>query len=131
MKKKEAQELQEAVSHFLVRNRSILDVMAKFAESNAKVNSAIVKSVTHCGCLEIDASKQPIPEGTSIAEMLSYVQSHIKGKLCDNCRQILEEDIGNSLFYLTGICALLDLDLEEIMKSENSAISTLGVYSLT
>jgi len=78
-------DFQQTVSDYLVRHRSILDVMSKFQEACAHVNRAIVKTVTNCGCLQIEAAKQPIPPNASLSEITEYVQSHIKGKLCPNC----------------------------------------------
>ncbi len=51
---------QDTVDDYLVRHRSILDVMSKLAESNARVNRAVTKAVTTCGCIGIEASKQEV-----------------------------------------------------------------------
>lgn len=90
-----------------------------------------MKSVTTCGCLEIDASKQPLPEDATLSEISDYVQTHLEGKICPNCMDIVEEELGKTLFYLAAVCALLDLDFEEVLARENDRIATLGVYSLT
>ena len=42
-------EFQEAVSYCLIRHRSIIDVITKLQESNARVSRAIAKSITVCG----------------------------------------------------------------------------------
>ncbi len=122
---------QSTVDEYLVRHRSILDVMSKLQESSARVSRAIVKSVTTCGCIEIDATKQPLPEDASLAEISEYVQTHLEGKICPNCLDVVEEELGKTLFYVAGICALLDLDFQEVLSRENDRIATLGVYSLT
>jgi hypothetical protein len=124
-------EFQKVVSEYLVRNRSILDVMTKFQDAATRVNRAMVKSVTYCGCLRIEASKQEIPEDVKFSEVASYVKSHIEGELCPNCRDVIEMELGNALFYLAAVCCLLGLDLKSVLERENDRISTLGVYSLT
>ena len=55
-------DFQAAVSVCLIRHRSVLDVITKFQEASARVNRAVAKSVTVCGCMEINASKQRLPE---------------------------------------------------------------------
>lgn len=122
---------QDTVSEHLVRYRSILDAMSKFQEASAHVNRAIAKSVTTCGCLKIKASKQPVPKNASFAEMAEYMKTHLEGNLCQTCLENIESELGTTLFYLTAICTLLDLDLQKILQEENSRITALGLYSLT
>lgn len=126
-------EFQDTVSEYLLRNRSVLDVMTKLQDAITRVNRAIAKSVTYCGCIEIEASKQSIPDDDSfnISEMSEYVKSHIVGEPCANCRDIIETEIGNALFYLAAVSCLLGLDMGKALKKENDRISTLGLYSLT
>ncbi|MEW6189155.1 MAG: DUF1573 domain-containing protein, partial [Actinomycetota bacterium] len=95
------------------------------------VNRAMAKAVTNCGCLKIKAEKQPVPPNVNFSEVSKYVKTHIEGNLCSNCREIVEAELGNSMFYIAALCTLLDLDLEKILARENDRISTLGVYSLT
>ena len=71
-------ELQEQASEVLVRHRSILDIMTKLDEYNGRINRAIAKSVTFCGCMEIAAKKQDF-NSTSLNEMLNKMDSHIVG----------------------------------------------------
>jgi len=49
---------QKSVDQFLIQHRSILDLMTKYQESNSRVNRAIAKAVTQCGCIKIKAKKQ-------------------------------------------------------------------------
>ena len=58
--------LQEAVSEFLIRHRSVLDIISKFQEANARVNRAVVKAVTSCGCVEVEAGRQKFPADISV-----------------------------------------------------------------
>ena len=46
---------QNDVSESLLRHKSILDVLTKYTESSSRVNRAVAKAVTNCGCIEINA----------------------------------------------------------------------------
>lgn len=122
---------QDEVDAYLIRHRSILDVLSKLQDSSARINRAIVKAVTTCGCITIDASKQQFPSDVSLAEVRSYLETHLTGTLCDRCRETVETEIGGSLFYSAGLCSLLDLKLDEIQEKQHSRIKTLGIFNLT
>jgi hypothetical protein len=124
-------EFQKTVSLHLIRHRSILDVMTKYQDACSRINRAIAKSVTSCGCLKIDASKQALPADSSLSEMSEYVKTHLEGHLCPNCKDVIEEEMGQSVFFLAALCTLTGIDLYEVIKKENDRITTLGVYSLT
>ncbi len=124
-------QFQEKVDELLIRHRSILDSLSKYQETNAKAGRAITKSVTFCGCLNIKTSKPNIPSEATLKNYKDFVDSHFEGELCDTCRDIIEEKIGNNLFYLAALCNLLDLNMEEIINKELNKISTLGHYNLT
>ncbi|MGE5577287.1 MAG: DUF1573 domain-containing protein [Syntrophothermus sp.] len=123
---------QATVSEYLIRHKSILDVISKFQESAARVNRAIAKSVTNCGCLQIEASRQAIPaDVSSYGELKNFMHSHLEGKLCDSCQEFVETELGSTLFYIAAICSLLGLDMEDILEKEHARISALGVYHLS
>lgn len=122
---------QEIVAGHLVRHRSVLDVLSKLQESGARVNRAVAKAVTACGCLEISASRQRIPADADFAQMKEFMQTHLKGALCESCREIIETELGQTLFYLTALCSLLGLQIDEILHKEEERISALGPYNLT
>jgi len=124
-------DFQRTVSLHLIRHRSILDVMTKYQDACSRVNRAIAKAVTNCGCLAIKAGKQELPADTSLSEMSEYVETHLEGRLCPNCSEVLEEEMGKSLFFMAAICTLTGIDLHEMIRKENDRIHTLGVYSLT
>ena len=124
-------EFQKTVSLHLIRHRSILDVMTKYQDACARVNRAIAKSVTSCGCLKIVATKQALPANANLSEMSEYVKTHLEGHLCPNCTDVIEEEVGRSLFFMAAICTLTGIDFHDIIKKENDRITTLGVYSLT
>jgi len=121
--------LQKTVSDVLVRHKSILDIVTKLEESNSRVNRAIVKSATSCGCISINASKQDYSKG-SLIEAKKTMKSHIEGNLCENCKEKIEEEIGNHIFYIASLCNTFDLDLSKIISSEIDKLKTLGIYSL-
>ncbi len=122
-------EFQGQVSSVLIRHKSILDIMTKLEEYNSRINRAVAKSVTDCGCIQIESSKQNY-SNVSLEEMLTTVKSHISGEICDTCREVINDEIGSYLFYLAALCDSLDLDLDNIVKDEYNTIKTLGVFSL-
>ncbi|MCB2290326.1 DUF1573 domain-containing protein [Clostridium sp. CS001] len=124
---------QNSVDESLLRHRSILDIITKLQESEARVNRAVIKSVTNCGCINIDAKKQYIPaniEDLNLDTLGASLDTHMQGKLCENCREVLEKELGNNLFYITSLCNLLDLNLYDILLKEYDKISTLGKYTM-
>lgn len=125
-------EFQNSVSESLLRHKSILDIMTKLQDSESRINRAVAKSVTNCGCIEICGKKQSIPVGEDnidIDSLRKSLKSHVKGSLCDSCREVIEREIGNNLFYLTSLCDALDLNLYDILLKEYDKIKTLGDYS--
>lgn len=122
-------DFQDQVSQVLIRHKSILDVTTKLDEYNARINRAVAKSVTSCGCISIHATKQDYSKD-SFEEMLGTVKTHVEGKICDGCKEVIEEEIGSHIFYLAALCNTLDLSLDDILKKEYATIKTLGVFSL-
>ena len=122
---------QESVSEFLVLHRSILDVLSKLQESSARVNRAIAKAVTTCGCLEIAAHRQEIPGETDFRKLKEFMDTHLNGSLCEGCREVIEAELGKNIFYFAALCSLLGLEMEEIVGKEHQRLSALGPYSLT
>ena len=122
---------QNSVDQFLIQHRSIIDILTKYQESNARVNRAIAKAVTQCGCVKIRAERQTIPPNTKLTEIYKFMDNHLEGSLCDNCKEIVETELGSSLFYTAAICSVLNLDFNEIINKEKERTSTLGIYNLT
>lgn len=120
-------DFQNAVDESLLRHRSLLDILTKLQETQSRINRAIAKSVTNCGCIEIDAKKQSLSDTNNIS---LNIDTHLHGELCDRCREIIEREIGNNLFYLTSLCNLLDLNLYDILLKEYDKTTTLGKYNL-
>jgi hypothetical protein len=123
---------QEAVDKYLIRHKSIIDVLSKLNESTSRVNRAVAKAVTSCGCIQINAAKQTIPADidtlTSISE---YMKNHVEGELCEYCAEILEDEIGRTLFYLAALCNVLDLNLLNILSKEQERVTCLGIFNFS
>jgi len=126
-----AAEFQAAVSQYLIRHRSILDILAKLHETTARVQRAVSRAVTECGCLEVHAQRQQIPPDISYWEMRNYVRTHLDGQLCEQCREALETELGHNLFYFTALCEALNLQSDAILRQEMKRVTTLGVFNLT
>ncbi len=127
----EQKTFQDTVMDYLIRHRSILDVQSKLNESTARINRAIAKSVTSCGCIAISAGRQRFPAELTLAEVRDVMQSHLTGDLCERCREVLETEIGAALFYLAAASSLLGLELEGILRKEHGRVATLGIFHLT
>ncbi len=117
---------QYAISEYLLRNKSILDQMTKLESSNARINRTLSKAVTHCGCLKVNASKQNYPEDMQPEK----ISTHLEGKICPNCRDFLEKEIGHHLFYLASLCNNLDLNLYDIIIKELERLNLLGKFNM-
>ena len=130
MKDMMVDEFQYTVQELLVRNKSIIDSITKYQDSNARVNRSIVKAVTQCGCIRINAKKQNFSEDSDYEEIHAAMDTHIEGALCDNCRDLIEKEIGTNLFYLASICNALDLNLYDIVIKEHERVKMLGKYNL-
>ena len=121
---------QEMVSDVLIRHSSILDCLSKYQESTARVNRSVIKTVTDCGCITIKANKKHYPQ-KELKECSKHMDSHIKGEMCEHCREVIAEELGKHLFYLTALCNTLDFDLEELFGKEYDRISTLRHFLLS
>lgn len=124
-------EFQENVSQFLIRHQSILDVLSKTQESSARLNRAVIKAVTNCGCIKIQAEKNNIPENCCLDDLKAILDSHLHGELCQHCSEIVLTEVGKNLFYLTALCSTLNLSLDEVIQKENSKIKTLRKFNFT
>jgi hypothetical protein len=122
-------DFQKQVDNVLIRHKSILDIITKLNEYTNRINRAVAKSVTSCGCIEIHATKQNYDKD-SLSEIKDSMKSHIEGQLCPNCKEIIEEEIGTSLFYLSALCNILNINLSDAFMKEYNHIKTLGIFSL-
>ncbi len=121
---------QSLVDDVLIRHHSVLDVLSKLSESESRVHRAVAKSVTSCGCIKIEASRQTFPENTSWEDIHQQALSHVFGDLCHRDRQTIEHEIGQLLFYLTALANVLDISLYDVLVKKYNEASTLGRFYL-
>ncbi len=124
-------QFQETVDECLIRHKNILDTVSKLQESVARVNRAVAKAVTDCGCVTVHAERHPIPEGISLEQLRTVLDSGVRGQLCDNCREVVEAEVGQTLFYLTGVLNAMDLNLYDCLLKEQKRISALGIFNFS
>jgi hypothetical protein len=124
-------EFQDQVSELLLRHRSMLDVLSKFQQSNAAANRAVVKSITDCGCVQVNASKQHYTSDMTLEQAREQLDSHVSGQVCEHCKEIIASELGKNLFYMASLCNLLDMDMEKVITQESSKCSTLGLFNLS
>ena len=124
-------EFQNTVSELLIRHQSILDILSKSQEAVSRMNRAVVKSVTNCGCVKINAEKKPIPEDAGIEEFKKLFDTHLIGEICPGCKEIIEGEMGKTLFYTTALCNALDINLYDVFLREHQKISTLRLFNFT
>lgn len=124
-------EFQEQVSDLLLRHRSVLDVLSKYQQSNAAVNRAIIKAITDCGCIQVHATKQKYSATMTLEQAKELLDTHVGGKLCENCQDVIGAELGKNLFYTASLCNLLDINLESVVSKESDKCSTLGLFNLS
>ncbi len=121
---------QSLVDEVLIRHHSVVDVLSKLSESESRVHRAVAKSVTGCGCIKIEASRQTFPENSSWEGIHEQALSHVSGNLCPRDRQTVEQEIGQLLFYLTALANVLDISLYDVLVGKYNEASTLGRFYL-
>ena len=124
-------QFQSTVKSLLIRHQSILDILSKGQETSARVNRAVVKSVTSCGCHAVNAHKKPVPPDASLADLKELLNSQLEGFICDNCRDIIEAELGKQLFYIAALSNALDISLTDVLDHENKKLQTLTIFNLT
>ncbi|MGN7360952.1 DUF1573 domain-containing protein [Paenibacillus sp. SAF-054] len=125
------QAFQDQVSELLLRHRSLLDVLSKNGQSSASVNRAVAKAVTDCGCIELHATKQSFEPEVDLEDAKEVVRTHVRGELCENCREIISTELGRNIFYMSALCNLLDINMDEVVQKESQKCSTLGLFNLS
>lgn len=114
-------EFQIAAERCLHRNKNILDTITKHEAAAAKVSRAIVKASTQCGCIGLSGKAQESEFTPDIG---------VSGELCADCRETIESEIGEELFYLACACNALGLSMYDILLLERKKLSLLGKFSL-
>lgn len=124
-------DFQSAVDEYLIRHRSVLDILTKYQEASARVNRAIAKAVTGCGCIQVSATRQVVPENITYSELRDHMSSHLIGEPCPQCQEIISKELGHSMFYLAALCNLTGISLHNVMQQEYKNVKTLGVFHLS
>ncbi|AJY77692.1 hypothetical protein [Paenibacillus beijingensis] len=124
-------QFQQQVSELLLRHRSVLDVLSKYGQTGASVNRAVAKAVTECGCIEVNARKQQYSEDPELEDAKALLETHMEGHVCEHCRDVLKAELGRNLFYMSALCNLLEINLDEVVAKESDKCSTLGLFNLT
>ncbi len=125
-----AQDFQNTVQDLLIRNKSLLDTLTKFQDTTSRVNRALIKAATHCGCITIKATKQGYPIDMDYETLHNNLDTHVRGELCDHCLNIIKQELGMHMFYFTSICNAVDIDLGNILEEEKSRMDALGKFSM-
>lgn len=120
----------DEVKEVLVRHKSILDIVSKLEESNARTVRSVFKSVTQCGCVEIEAKKQTLPKGIDFMEIQDHMDSHLRGTVCNNCKMVIETEIAEHMFYLMALCNSLEIDFDKLLETKMVELKTLGKFNL-
>lgn len=124
-------EFQNTVSDLIIRHQSVLDVLSKLSEASARVNRAVTKSVTTCGCVKVEAERTVLPDNIrSVGELRSFLDNHLRGKLCPQCEEIVMTELGNLLFFTTALCNTLDISLYDVFIREYKHAHALGVFNM-
>jgi len=128
----ELENFQTFITDILIRNKSILDQTTKLQDACTHLCRTISKAATSCGCITIDANKQQYTffEDTSLEEIKNLMHTHVNGELCENCQELLEKELGRTLFYLGAIANTFDISLSAVLEKEKRRTEMLGKYSL-
>lgn len=108
-------EFQNKVDEVLIRHANLLDILSKINEASSKTNRAVVKTITHCGCVKLSDDE---------------ATNYISGDICPVCRDKVEEELGKLQFYISAVCNALDINLYDVLLKEYNKINTLGKFSL-
>jgi len=130
MKHNTIEGFQSSVANLPTRHKSILDILTKLQDSGSRVNRAVIKSATSCGCISISADKQKYSEELTFDSMNDQLDDHVVGKLCRNCQTALIKELGNHIFYLTKLANTFELSLHDVLLKEIDTLSVLGKFSL-
>ena len=78
--------------------------MSKYQTAAGRLNRAVTKAATQCGCISLSGKKR---EGQA--------KTNVSGKLCKNCREAIEKEMGDVLFSAANVSRLLKADPEEAL----------------
>ena len=118
-----SEDFQKKVSRLIIRNQNVIDILTKCQSACSRICRSSVKTATGCGCLKINVEKK-------LAAESSEEMTGISGTLCPECKETIEKEIGEMLFYIAGLCNAMGLSMRDIMRKEIKNIEVLGKDSL-
>ncbi len=130
MSDKLCDKFQNSVDDVLIRHASILDIITKLQDSSSRINRAAVKTITSCGCVKLSTLPDLKAEDTNYSDLRNFTLTQTEGEICPVCKEKLEQEIGNNLFYLAALSNHFNLSLNDILEQEKSNLDTLGKFSL-
>lgn len=131
MSGKDLKQFQEEVSELVIRHRSLLDILSKYHQASSSVHRSVAKAITECGCIELAAKKQNYMENMSKDQAIELLETHVKGNPCEQCKEVISAELGSNLFYMSALCNLLDINLDEVVSNESNKCSTLGFFNMS
>ncbi len=123
-------EFQNTVQEVTIRHSSLLDIITKLNQAISDSNRAVAKSITSCGCVSLNTKKPDMPKDITLDELKQLKHDHIEGELCPDCVDIIEEELGNTFFYIAALCNKLDLNIYDILLKEYNKLSALGKFNM-
>lgn len=128
----ELEQFQNFIDELTLRNKSILDQMTKLQDASAKLNRAISKSATVCGCVSLNVSKQhfSLMETLTEEDLHTLLSTHVEGHPCQECNELIEKEMGRMLFYVSALANTLGISLSSVLENEKSRTSLLSRYCL-
>jgi hypothetical protein len=131
MSEKDLKQFQDQVSELVLRHRSLLDILSKYNQTNSSVHRSVAKAITECGCIELKAQKQNYTEDMTKDQAIENLETHVKGIPCEQCKEVIGSELGRNLFYMSALCNLLEINLEEVVSNESDKCSTLGFFNMS
>jgi len=65
-----------------------------------------------------------------LQDFKNFMDTHIKGALCEKCREVIEKELGSSMFYSAALCNVLDINMYDVILKQYETMSTLGIYNM-
>ncbi len=53
-----AEDFQIVVEEYVERNKNLLDTMSKYQTASGRLNRAVTKAATQCGCISVSGKKK-------------------------------------------------------------------------
>lgn len=124
-------QFQDLVGSLLGRHKSILDVITQLDEAQSRLNCAVAHAVTGCGCIHVEAGRQPLPADGSYRDIPTLATTHVLGRLCERDQEAIEGRMGQLLFYLSAAAEILDINLYDVLLTKYKQTRALGPFYLS